>query len=286
MKKVLGIGSLVVLTLIVVGGVVLYFSLNGIVRGVVETQGTKATGVATTLDGVNLNPFGGSLGLTDFALANPEGFSNPTIFRLGSADAAVQIGSLLRGEETVVDKVHVDGAEVVVAFENGKLNVQQLLKQINENAKPAEDEAEATEEDPAGESKGVVVRDLKITNTRVVGELALLPNTPPASVNFLIADIEETDFRGADTGAVIGYVIQTVMLNTTTGLAENVENLGQVVEDLGEIGTVAVGKAADEANRAIEGAGQAVDDVGKQLEEGLGGLLGGNRGNQKDEAAE
>ncbi|MEM6459783.1 MAG: hypothetical protein AAF710_10385 [Planctomycetota bacterium] len=280
MKKVLGIGSLVVLTLIVVGGVVLYFSLNGIVRGVVETQGTKATGVATTLDGVNLNPFGGSLGLSDFALANPEGFSNPTIFKLGSADAAVQIGSLLGGEETVVDKVHVDGAEVVVAFENGKLNVQELLKQINENAKPAE---EGAEEEPAREAKGILIKDLKITNTKVRGELALIPNTPPVAVDFVIADIQETDFREADTGAVIGYVIETVMLNTTTGLAENVENLGQVVGDLGAIGVEAVGRAGEEAGQAIEDAGRAVDDVGKQLEEGLGGLLGGGK---KEEAAE
>lgn len=274
MKKLIVRGGLVLIALVVVGVVVLYFSLNGIIKNVVETQGTKATGVATTLNAVNLNPFAGALTLNEFNLANPEGFTNDTLFNLGEADVQIQIGTAISGDEVVIDRLHVDGAEVVVAFENGKLNVQELLKQIKENAGPSDETDPPADDKPAeedsGEAKGILIKDMKITNTKVRGEISLIPGTDPVPVNFLIANIEETDFREADTGAVIGYVIQTVMLNATTGLAENIEGMGEIVGDLGELGVQAVEDLGGEATKAL-------DDAGKKLEEGLGGLLGGKK---------
>jgi len=278
MKKLIVRGGLVLITLVIVGVVVLYFSLNGIIKSAVQTQGTKATGVATTLRSVNLNPFAGALTLKQFDLANPEGFSNPTLFKLGEADVQVQIGSALSGDEIVVDRVYIDGAEVVVAFENGKLNVTELLKQIEENAGPKDGAEAPAEEEPAaeGEGKGILIKDMKITNTKVRGELSLIPGTPPVGVDFVIANIEETDFREADTGAVIGYAIETIMLNAAKGLGDSVEGLGDLVGGLGELGVGAIGDAGEAATKAV-------DDVGKKLEEGLGGLLGGKK---KDADAE
>ncbi|MBB6429722.1 DUF748 domain-containing protein [Algisphaera agarilytica] len=277
MKKLIVRGGLVLIALVVVGVVVLYFSLNGIIKNVVETQGTKATGVATTLSSVNLNPLGGALALSDFELASPEGFTNPSLFKLGGADVQVDTSTLPipvignKGDEIVVDRVYIDGAEVVVAFENGKLNLKELLKQIEENAGAKEDKP-AGEDAPAEESetKGVLIKDLKITNTKVRGEISLVPGTPPVPVDFVIANIEESDFREADTGAVIGYVIETIMLNATTEVFKQVEGLGDVVGDLGDLGVKAVEDLGGEATKAIDG-------VGKSLEEGLGGLLGGQK---------
>jgi len=278
MKKLLVRGGLALVGLVAIGVVVLYFSLNSIIKKVVESQGTSATGVATTLQSVSLNPFGGALSLSEFDLANPEGFSNATIFKLGKADVKIQIGSLMGGDEIVIDKLHLDGAEVVVALEGGKLNIQELLNQINKNVggeaeggEPKQDDAPAEE----GQSKGILIKDMKITNTTVRGEISLLPGTPPIALDFKIANIEETDFREADTGAVIGYVMQTIMINATTGLTENVEGLGEIVGDLGKLGTEAIGNASEDANKAIE-------DAGKALEEGLGGLLGGGKKDKKE----
>ncbi len=278
MKKLIVRGALVLIALVIVGVVVLYFSINGIIKNVVESQGTQATGVATTLNRVNLNPFGGALSLNDFKLANPEGFTNPTLFTLGEADVQVQIGSAIRGDEIVIDRLYIDGAQVVVAFENGKLNVQELQRLIKENAGPTDETEAPAEDDPAaeGEAKGILIKDMKITNTKVRGEISLIPGTPPVAIDFLIANIEETDFREPDTGALIGYAIQTIMLNATTGLAEQVEGLGAIVGDLGTIGAEKIGELGGEATKAI-------DDAGKKLEEGLGGLLGGKK---KDAPAE
>lgn len=272
MKKLIVRGGLVLIALVVVGVVVLYFSLNSIIKNVVQTQGSKATGVATTLNSVNLNPFAGALSLNEFDLANPEGFTNPTLFSLGEADVQIQLGTAISGDEVVIDHIYIDGAEVVVAFENGKLNVQELQRLIKENAGPADDAETPAEDEPAaeGEAKGILIKDMKITNTKVRGEISLIPGTPPVAIDFFIADIQETDFREADTGALIGYALQTIMLNATTGLADQVEGLGAIVGDLGTVGAEKIGELGEGANKAI-------DDAGKKLEEGLGGLLGGKK---------
>ncbi|MEM1108735.1 MAG: hypothetical protein AAGH99_08600 [Planctomycetota bacterium] len=277
MKKLIVRGGLVVVTLLVVTVVVLYFSINNIVKSVVETQGSKSTGVTTTLSSVNLNPLGGGLALNEFELGSPEGFTNPSLFKLGGADVQVQANTLPipvignKGDEIVIDRVHLDGAEVVVAFENGKLNLKELLKQIEENAGPkAEEETPDEDTSEDGEARGILIKDLKITNTKVRGEISLIPGTPPVPLDFVIANIDETDFREADTGAVIGYVIETIMLNATTEVFKQVEGLGDLVGGLGDLGVKAIEDLGGEASKAI-------DDVGKSLEEGLGGLLGGNK---------
>lgn len=278
MKKLIIRGGIVIVLLIVVGVVALYFSLNGIIKNVVQSQGTATTGVATTLDSVNLNPFGGALALNDFELANPEGFTNSSLFKLGEADVQLQLGSLT-SDEIVIDRVHLDGAEVVVAFENGKLNLTELLKQIEENAGPKDDAETPAEQEPAeeGAGKSILVKDLKITNTKVRGEISLIPGTPPVALDFTIANIEETDFREADTGAIIGYVIETIMLNATTGVFEQVEGLGDIVGGLGDLGVGAIEDVGEAATKTL-------DDAGKKLEEGLGGLFGGDK--KTDDAAE
>lgn len=278
MKKLIIRGGIVIVLLVVVGVVALYFSLNGIIKNVVQSQGTATTGVATTLDSVHLNPFGGALALNDFELANPEGFTNPSLFKLGEADVQLQLGSLT-SDEIVIDRVHLDGAEVVVAFENGKLNLTELLKQIEENAGPKDDAETPAEQEPAeeGAGKSILVKDLKITNTKVRGEISLIPGTPPVALDFTIANIEETDFREADTGAIIGYVIETIMLNATTGVFEQVEGLGDIVGGLGDLGVGAIEDVGEAATKTL-------DDAGKKLEEGLGGLFGGDK--KTDDAAE
>src|ERR1700676_2686289 len=56
---------LVVVALIVVGLLIVYFSLNAIVRSEVQTQSTASLNVPTTLGSAHLALFGGSVGLNE-----------------------------------------------------------------------------------------------------------------------------------------------------------------------------------------------------------------------------
>lgn len=296
MKWVFRIVGVLVL-LVIVAVVALYFALNPIVKNAVQTAGSSATGVETTLAGVNLSPFSGAATLNDFALAQPEGFTEGNIFRLGAADVQVETGSLL-GDTIQVPKVHIDGAHLTVAFENGKLNLTELMKQIQENTSTGTETEPETEPDaPAedgGEAKHVVIEDLRITNTKVTGSIGLIPGQAPIAVDLQIADIHKTGIGSDGTGLTlddaIGLILETIMLNATEDIAARVPGLGDLhnmVGDLGGQATELIGGLGGDATGTIDdAAGQAtkaIDGVGQQLEEGLGGLFGGKK---KDNDAE
>jgi hypothetical protein len=296
MKKLLVRGGLVVLILVVVGLVGLYFSLNGIVKGQIESQGTAATGVETNVDSVALSPFSGALGLDRFRLANPEGFDDQPIFKFDDADTQVALGSLL-SDEIVVRKVHIDGAQVLVSFNNGQLNVKSLYDQIQ---KQGQSDDTTTQDPPSdGAAPGFVVEDLRITNTKVLGELHLPGIPDPLKIDLPLADITDQDVRGAEMGDVIAFVVETIMINASRSLSEFSPDLDQfmgglqdaanaLVEDTQKQLDQAVGGVTGKVDEVVPGAGEALNqkaseelERGKQkLGEELGNLLGGNKDEQ------
>ncbi len=277
MKKVIKVVAVLAVLLVAVV-LVAFLMVNSIVRTAVQTAGHSATGSETTLGGVDVGLVGGTASIQDFALAQPEGFTGESIFALDAADVEIESGSLL-SDTIVVPKVHIDGAHLTVSFEDGKLNLNELRKAIAERTGTTE---ETAEDDAAG--KNVVIRDLKITNTKVTGAVSLIPGQDPVSIDLVIADIEKqnlgSDGSGLKLDDVIGLVLDTVALNATQGIADKVPGLadiGNLIGGVGEQATEALDQVGDEATEAVGG---AIDDAGKKLEEGLGGLLGGNK---KDE---
>ncbi|MEO1236160.1 MAG: hypothetical protein AAFX76_05160 [Planctomycetota bacterium] len=328
MKTVLKIVAVVVVLLIVAVGLGVYLYGNTAIQRVVEQQGTKATGVETQLAGVALNPFGGALSLNGFTLANPQGFTDAKIFELNEANVEVKIGTLPvpvignRGDEIVVPEVNVDGAVVLVELSNLKLNSIELLKQIQKQgeSEDAGPEGEEPEADPgeAGESKPFVINNLNITNTKVIGRIAV-PGVGEQDINLELADIRKTDVRGVELSDVIAFTLETILLNASQTLSQNLPNFdqlagqltdisGQVLDDIGgeldkvapgvggvarELGGAEVDKAIggllggdkekDAQNSdAAEGETQEDSDVGSAIREGIGGLLGGG---SKDESS-
>ena len=262
--------------LVVVLLVAVFFALNPIVRGLVESQGTAGTGVNTELNAVNLRPFGGAATLKGFSLANPEGFDGK-IFELGEADVKVNTFSAL-SDEVVVPRVAVDGATVRVAYADGKLNVMELMKLL-QSGEQAPDTPETDPED-AAPGKGFVINDLSVTNTRVLGTIAL-PGLSPQDIDLTIADIKKTDVRGAGMKDVINLVVETVMLNAAKGLGGVVPNLDDLVGDVEALADAKMVELEGRADAAIEGAEQKVDDAIGGVEKKLGGFLDGLGGKKE-----
>ena len=290
---------LVVLVLVLVAGVIVYLSLNGIVKGQIQTQGTAATGVNTRVDSVNLSPFNGSLGLNDFTLDNPEGFGDGSVFKFNGADVKVSLASLF-GDEVVVNRVHVDGAEVLVKLDGTKLNIKQLYDQIQKRAAPAEPSTDEPADDAPGQA--VVVEDLRITNTRVLGEVKLPGVGKPFKIDLVLADIHEREVRGAELGDIIGFVVQTVMVNAGRSVSQQFPDLdqflggledraGQMVDDVAGRADRAVDDLAGEADKVLPGGGDLIKEQGDKLlgdnadklREGVGDLFGGKKTEEKEE---
>ncbi|MEM9417504.1 MAG: hypothetical protein AAGA25_00435 [Planctomycetota bacterium] len=281
MKKLILRGGLVLIALVIVGVVVLFFSLNGIIKSVVETQGTKATGVATTLDSVNLNPFGGALALNQFDLANPEGFSDAKLFSFGEADVQIKIGSMLGGDEVVVPKFNLDGATVLIELKGLDLNSIKLLEQIQENAKGKKEDtgAEPTDDEPAaeGEAKGFVIKELNITNTKVLGRINV-PGVGEQDINLTLADIQKTDVRGVDLSDVIAFTLETVLINASKSVSDVAPNLEALEGQLDTLADNALGDIGAELDKAVPGLGGAAQELGgKEVGKALDGLFGGKK---------
>src|SRR5665213_2269359 len=85
----------IVLVLLIVAAVlILYASLDGIVKRTVESQGTQQMHVAATLESVSLGLLKGTVDLSNFALASPAGFTAPKILSLGGL--SVDTGGIMK----------------------------------------------------------------------------------------------------------------------------------------------------------------------------------------------
>ena len=284
MKWILRIAVVLVVVVVLIG-VGAYLFLNQIVQRTVESAGTAATGTQTTLEGVNLSPFSGALNLNRFAIANPSGFSPQPLFNLNAADVQVEPLSVL-GEEIVVPKLHIDGAEVLVEYRDGKLNVMEMLSHLQGDGTGEVPDEEPADTDAAATK--VVIRDIAITNTKVRGSIKLPALDTPLEVNTVIADIRRqnigSDGSGVTAKDAITILMETVLANAANGLKGVTPNLDEFVDGA----TAQLEAKLDDATQQVEGkiddATKKVDDAIGNLEKGLGNLLGGSK--KTEDAAE
>lgn len=105
MGKKLFIIGLVVLVLVIGGVVILFLSLNRVIRSAVETYGPQATKSEVKLGSVNVSPFSGQASLSNLVVGNPQGFKAPSAFKLGGMRVALEVRSLLSDTVAIHDIV-------------------------------------------------------------------------------------------------------------------------------------------------------------------------------------
>src|ERR1043165_6006064 len=93
MKKLVIRIALGVVILVIVALVVVFFSLNTIVKKGVETVGPKLTQVDMRLKAAELSPLSGNGRLTGLFVGNPQGYQTPSAIQVGD----IKVG--LRSEE-------------------------------------------------------------------------------------------------------------------------------------------------------------------------------------------
>ena len=301
MKWILRLALVLVILVVVVAGAG-YFFLNQIVQRVVVDAGNEATGTPTSLAGVGLSPLSGSAKLSGFGIGNPDGYGGGDVFSFTDADVQVDTGSLF-GDTIVVPRFHIDGATVRVVYADGKLNVMELLERLQgdapvETGEPAPDEPA----DGAAATK-VVINDLQVRGTRVLGSIELPLLDEPVELNLVIPDIlmknVGSDGSGVTAKEAMRLVLETVFANASKE-AINADVLGGQLDGLKAQAQAQVDDAKakldeqkqrlddakQQAESTIETGKQTVDDAKQQFDtvkEGLGGLFGGKK---KDEAAE
>jgi uncharacterized protein YjbJ (UPF0337 family) len=273
-----------VFALIFIAALIVYFSLNGIVRSTVQKQTTSSLNLDTSVGGANVSLIGTSLGLDDIQIASPQGFSAPKMFTLGGVKVDVSLGQL-RQDPIHVASIDIQKPTLVIEQSGGKFNIQALMSQ---ESKPPPDNKEPIK---------LIIDQLKVSDSKVI----LRPGIPgiASEIPISIPTLEMKDVgtgEGNQNGAAIKEIVMDVVTALTAKASEsdqlppevrqllklNVSEItaqlkGQVAEQIGKITGDLSKKLPGDVGRTIEQIGKNPDltkDPGKALEQGIGGLLG------------
>jgi uncharacterized protein involved in outer membrane biogenesis len=139
--KKLGIGLIVVIGLIALGFYWVTSNLDGIVKQMVETYGSEATGTKVTLEGVEIDLVGGTVALTGLTVANPEGYAAEHAFSLATISVSVDPQTLAE-DVIVVKEVIIDKPEVTYELKGTKSNLDEIKDNVSGGGSSGDGEAE------------------------------------------------------------------------------------------------------------------------------------------------
>jgi uncharacterized protein involved in outer membrane biogenesis len=199
--------AIVVVLLIIVAGVVVYLSLDSIVRGVIERQATASLGVPTTLGSVSLAIFGGSFDMNDLEIASPQNFSAPHMFTLNAAGLKVHYGELT-ATPIHVQSITIDQPNIVIEQSGLKLNLDALMGQSSSTPKTSSGE----ETQPVK----LIIDELDLNNAQVT----FMPGIPGITQSIQVPINSVTlknigNAGGNQNGAAIKDVVMQVVTAVT-----------------------------------------------------------------------
>lgn len=286
---------LLAVVLLVIGVVVaVWMNLNGIVRRTVQTQSSQQLNVATALKGATVSLFGGSLGLNNFEVDSPAGFSAPKILTLDDAKVNVSYGQL-RQDPVHVEEVNIKAPRLVVEQAGGKFNFKALMEGATKTeAKPVDGKPPMK----------LIIDQLKITDAMVVIRPGIPGIAPEINVPLPAVNMEKV---GTGDGNQNGAALKDVVMEVITVMAAKAADSDKIPAELrallqGDLRDVAgklvdaqVKKLGAELQKKLPGeTGKALGDVlndpkaaatnpAGAIEKGLGGL-GGVLGGKKEPA--
>jgi len=268
MKRFLKRAVLVVLVLIVIGLVVLYLSINGLIRSGVQTVATGAVGEPTTLDSANLALFSKNLTLSGLTIANPKDFSAPQFLTLGSVSVSVQPSSLM-GDTVVVEDIVIDNLHVTIEQNSLKNNLKQILDQVQKQTAATAAAPESGSTSSGG--KKLKIGSIKLTNTQVTIKTSGIPGVKDTEGTAKVKEMSITDPTNPDGRPMkIADLIGKVLV--------------QVVQAASEDTGGTFGDALKSTTGFLQGSdlskqfGQGAKSLGGVLDKGLGGAAKGLEG--------
>lgn len=135
--------ALVVLVVLVVVAVGLFLD-SGIKKGI-ETVGPMVAKVPVTLDSVKLSILSGSGKVKGLVIGNPEGYKAPSAIQVGTAELALQPGSLL-SDKVVIRNISLEAPEITFETDLKGNNLSKIVANLQEfggTNQPAKPQAQA-----------------------------------------------------------------------------------------------------------------------------------------------
>ena len=275
MKKILKIVLLVLLVLIIILVVAFNLYADKALKWGIEKGGTSALKVPVVLGKANLSLLGGSLGLQNFAIANPPEYKNKQFLDLKSASFKVKTASLL-GNIIEIPEIKLNNVNVVLEQKDIRSNnIQDILNNISAGEKqPA-----PTDKTKQAGGKKLHINYLEITGVVVQVNLLPLPGKADA-ISLKLPPIKMKDL-GNDGTMTTGALVSKIIVAISQSIAENGEGilpddlLNPLKDSLKGFEQLS-GKLFDEGKTIGEGlkdAGKGAADKVKDLGESLKGII-------------
>lgn len=259
MKRIISVG----LALLLLAIVVVFASIDPLVKAAVERGTTHATGVSARVQSLDLALLAGQLDMRDLVVANPAGeYDSPYFFRLDSLVLAVKPASLLR--PTVhIPRFVIDGAQLNLERAGGSTNFGMILDHIRQlgagEAKPATP--------TGGKEKRFIIGELELRN--ISAQMVLAKSLGKrGGAHAMLPAIHLRDV-GAKSG---GVTLQQLAALIVRDLLDAVRKSGilpaelqqQITRSLDEIGSLrGISQRAKEATK--ERAGEAAEEEKQKL---------------------
>ena len=232
MKKLLLIGSVIVIIIVVLLGV-LVSNLGPIIKTAVNTYGPQITGTKVSVGDVGISILSGDAKLKDFFLGNPRGFRSPYAVKVGSVYVDIDERSLTT-DTIIINKIEVKAPEITYEKKAGTDNFQSLLNHVKSSEGPAEPSGTQPKKD--GKGKKIIITDFILENGKVTLATTLAGGR---SVSAPLPSLHLKDL-GKDTGGtspakIFEKIFAAIHKNITSGAVMDTlnKNLKAIQKDLG-----------------------------------------------------
>ncbi|WIO74618.1 hypothetical protein QP938_01590 [Porticoccaceae bacterium LTM1] len=213
-----------VVVVIVAAVIISLAYVDRVVKEAVETLGPEFTQTEVTLGGVSLSFLSGSAGLSDLAVANPNGFSDAKAFSLGEVQVDLDIGSIL-SDTILVERVLVRAPEITFEQTAKGSNLKALQRNIESAVGPGSSQPAETQSTEPG--KKLIIRDLKVADGQIHYTNSLMAGK---TTTVTLPEIHLTGIGEKSNGASASEVIQQLLSSINKEAIKAVANSGAVDE--------------------------------------------------------
>jgi len=169
MKKNILIVIAIVVLVVVVGLWQLLANLDSIVEGVIEDVGSEVLKTDVSVSGVSIDLKGGKAAIAGMTIANPDGYSNATLFQMQDIAVDLDLNSLSE-DVLVINAIRIQNPKInFEGDEDGGSNMQTLMENIDSGSS---EDSEATEETK------MIINHFEMSGAKVTAISKMKPGEP------------------------------------------------------------------------------------------------------------
>ena len=292
MKKLIIRGVLGLFGLLVVGVVILYFTINTIAANQIESAATDALGVKTSVGAVRISLFEGRTEILDLDIANPKSYDGEFL-TLGDGVLGLNLGSLMSDRVEVSEFTLKDINLSLIQRADGS-NVGTIIDNANKGSGDGSDD---DSKDDSSDERKFIIDKVEIDNVQVaISVEPLTSSREPTKLTIdqiVVRDIGRKE-NGVTMDEVTTIIVRSILSSAIKAAPEQIPSLMLTTIEGGlsslthlDFGGVQIdlGSGLSDLIGGIKGAGETggkgVEDAVKDIGKGIGGLIDGITGGDK-----